>query len=278
MSNDRVCLDEKDIAAFHEDGVVCLRGVFAPRWIELVARGIERNLRQPGPLFAENTAPGEPGRFCSDMSTWPAIPEFREYGFVSPAASIAGQLMQATAVVFLEDQWFLKEPGTSTRTPWHQDLPYYDIEGEFCSVWMPLDPIPRDASIEFLRGSHRWNRLFMPASFQNETPLGDPGSEGDGRYERMPDIEARRDAYDIAGWDLEPGDAIIFSARMVHGAPGNRRGTTRMRRMATRWAMAEARYAPKGYVWSGLAEGHGLSPGDPLPCAVFPVVWRAAMA
>jgi ectoine hydroxylase-related dioxygenase (phytanoyl-CoA dioxygenase family) len=275
MDDLRFRASEADIAAFNDDGAVCLRGVFEPRWIDLVARGIERNLRRPSPLFSENTAPGEPGRFCSDMSVWPAIPEFREYGFESPAAAVAGQMMRADAVVFLEDQWFLKEPGTLTRTPWHQDLPYYDIDGMFCSVWMPLDPMPRDGGVEFLRGSHRWGRKFMPASFQDETPLGDPNSEGDGSYERMPDIEARREEFDIIGWSLEPGDAIVFDARAVHGAPGNRRGGSRMRRMATRWAKADARYAPKGRVWSGLAEGHGLAPGDPLPCALFPIVWRA---
>lgn len=253
---------EADIAAFRQDGAVCLRGVFEPRWLDLVARGIERNLRQPSVLFSENTAPGEPGRFCSDMSTWPGIPEFREYGFASPAAAIAGQMMQAAAVVFLEDQWFLKEPGTATRTPWHQDLPYYDIAGEFCSVWMPLDPMPRDGSIEFLRGSHRWNRLFMPASFSNEAPLGDPRTEGGGRYETMPDIEARRDAYEILGWSLEPGDAVVFDARMVHGAPGNRRSDRRMRRMATRWAAADVRYVPKGYPWSGLAASTTITSGS----------------
>lgn len=268
-------LTDADIAAFEADGAVCLRGAFEPRWIELVGRGIERNLRQPSTLFSDNTAPGQPGRFCSDMSVWPAIPEFREYGFHSPAAAIAGRMMRADAVVFLEDQWFLKEPGTATRTPWHQDLPYYDIEGMFCSVWMPLDPVPRESGVEFLRGSHRWGRRFMPASFQSEAPLGDARREGGGLYETMPDIEARRGDYEILGWSLEPGDAIVFDARTVHGAPGNRQGESRLRRMATRWARADARYAPKGCVWSGLAEGHGLEPGDPLPCELFPIVWRA---
>jgi len=35
---------------FERDGVVCLRGVFDPPWIEVLARGVERNLADPSPL------------------------------------------------------------------------------------------------------------------------------------------------------------------------------------------------------------------------------------
>ncbi len=37
-------VSDADIRAYREDGAVCLRGVFAPRWRDLAARGIEYNL------------------------------------------------------------------------------------------------------------------------------------------------------------------------------------------------------------------------------------------
>ena len=40
---------------FDGDGVVCLRQVFEPHWIETLARGVERNLAEPSPLAKRYT-------------------------------------------------------------------------------------------------------------------------------------------------------------------------------------------------------------------------------
>ena len=40
-------MENEAVEAFREDGVVCLRGVFAD-WVETLARGIETNLAEPG--------------------------------------------------------------------------------------------------------------------------------------------------------------------------------------------------------------------------------------
>ena len=37
----------------------------------------------------------------------------------------------------------------------------------------------------------------------------------------MPDISANVENYDIASWDLMPGDLIAFNFSIIHGAPGN---------------------------------------------------------
>jgi hypothetical protein len=31
-----------------------------------------------------------------------------------------------------------------------------------CSIWMPVDTVPREVSLRFLRGSNQWNRWFRP--------------------------------------------------------------------------------------------------------------------
>ena len=76
----------------------------------------------------------------------------------SPAAEIAGRIMESSTATFLYDQMLVKEPGSQQRTPWHQDQPYWAVSGfQVCSIWMPLDPVPREVSLEFVRGSHRWH-------------------------------------------------------------------------------------------------------------------------
>ena len=47
--------------------------------------------------------------------------------------------------------------------------------------------------------------------------------------EDPPDIDGHRDDYDIVGWDMEPGDVLIFHPLVVHGSSGNASTTTRRR-------------------------------------------------
>jgi len=39
-------IDEQILDDYHRDGVVCLRGLFEPKWIEVLREGVERNLRE----------------------------------------------------------------------------------------------------------------------------------------------------------------------------------------------------------------------------------------
>ena len=51
-----------------------------------------------------------------------------------------------------------KEPGTSKETPWHQDAPYYFVEGEQTVVsGSPVDPV-REATLRTIAGSHQWEK------------------------------------------------------------------------------------------------------------------------
>ena len=91
-------------------------------------------------------------------------------------------------------------------------------------------------------------------------------------YETVPDIEADRSAYDILSWDLEPGDALLFSYRTLHGARPNL-STGRRRGFSTRWLGDDVTYAVRPGVTSPPYHDIGLGDGDPLPDDLFPVVW-----
>src|SRR3546814_16929843 len=153
-----------------------------------------------------------------------------------------------------QDNWFAKRPGTSERTPWHHDTV---IEGPFCSVWVALDPTPRQATLEFVRGSHAWGQTLMPKSFFSDSAKrsavdqfyadfhGDKSRPDAREFGEIPDIESNHDAYDIIGWDMEPGDCVLFDARTIHGAPGNHSERT-MRRFVTRWVTSQSVVAAHG--------------------------------
>jgi ectoine hydroxylase-related dioxygenase (phytanoyl-CoA dioxygenase family) len=263
---DPALASDEIVAAFEEDGAAVLRGVFGD-WVEPLRRGVAALMARPSPLErtvqpADGSAP-----FFQDLCNWQRIPEFRAFVFESDAARIAARLMRSRTARFFHDHVLVKQPGTSTVTPWHQDQPYYCVEGrQSVSFWIPLDAVPRDVVMECVRGSHCWGKGFRPMRFDGTRLYAED------KFETMPDIEAMRQKLDIVGWDMEPGDAIAFSFRTVHGAPANR--SSRPRRVfSARFVGDDAVYAQRAGRGSPPFEGLGLEDGDPFESPVFPVVY-----
>ncbi len=262
-----------EVATYRRDGVVAIRGTFDERWREVARRGMERNVREPGHrahVYAGGE--GQP-RFIQDSCSWWRIPEYADYCINSPAAAIAGALMGAQRVNLFFDNIMIKDPGANAPTPWHQDVPYWPVEGmDVCSIWMPLDPITPENRMTFVRGSHLWGKKYIPTDFGGGRSSGiRPPAD----FEPMPDIDAHRDRYEFVAYDLAPGDCVAFHGYVIHGAPGNM--TARPRRaMIARFTGDDARYAPDKHDKLGPPFPRcGLKPGDPMTCETFPAVWRA---
>ncbi len=262
-------IDRATREAFQADGVALVRGAFTD-WVESLRRGVERNMAAPGPDAKNYREPADGPLFFGDYCNWDRIPEYREFLYDSPAAGLAAELMGAREVRLFHEHVLVKEPGAATATPWHHDLPYYCVDGsQTCSLWLTLDPVPRETCIEYVAGSHKWGRWFRPERF-NRAAL----NEGDG-LAPVPDIEADRAAYDIRGWALEPGDAIAFSFLTLHGAPPNRSKALRRRAFSSRWVGDDARFAVRQGVTSPPFREVDLKHGDRLDHPAFPVVYRA---
>ena len=123
-------------------------------------------MRDPDPTARIYKGEKGAGRFFVDYCNWARIPEYRDFIFNSPAAAIGAELMQSEAVQLFHEHVLVKEAGADVATPWHHDQPYYPVDGrQNCSVWVPLDPVARDTSVEFVAGSHRWGRFFTPERF-----------------------------------------------------------------------------------------------------------------
>jgi len=263
------------VETYQRDGVAFLKGAFAD-WVEPLRAGLARNVANPDSYRfpAESTAPGEPGRFFDSYCNWPLIPEYRDFVFHSPAASIAGQVMQATQAQFFHEHAFLKEPGTQKATPWHQDMPYYCVTGnQTCSVYVALDQVDLDLSVKYVKGSHLWDKLYHPKVWLD----GEDFNTADKTMEPVPDISANLDAYDIASWALEPGDTILFTFRTLHGTSD---GEMRKGRSAfsTRWMGDDVRYCERpGETTSPPYEDHDMQEGDRMREDWFPVVWRKSL-
>ncbi len=263
------------IEQFEQDGVICLRNVFATSWLAVLAKGVERNFAAPGPdstMYTEAGKTGKAGSFYDDYCNWQRIPEYKDFLLHSPAGSIAGQLTRANSARIYHEHVLVKEPGAQEITPWHHDLPYYGVDGDqLCSIWLPLDPVPQSVCPEFVAGSHNWDKLFYPRLFIDHKNYAD-GFEG---YETVPDIDSQRDELNILSWELHPGDCIVFHMRTLHGAPATTSIKTRRRGFSTRWMGDDAKFAIRPWNTSPPFPEVQLKPGDAMHHESFPEVWTS---
>lgn len=258
-------VDSEMVDAYRRDGVVLLPGAFV-EWVEPLRAGLDRILREPS-AFAfpcESTNPGEPGRFFDAYCNWQRVPEFLDFVLLSPAASIALQLMQSQTAQLFHEHVFAKEAGTRKPTPWHQDLPYYCVDGtQTASVYVALDHAPADTAIAFVRGSHRAGRTHVPRRFidGSDYQSDDPSLVS----EREPDPDS------ITRADVRAGDAYVFDFRTLHGS-GDAPVLTRRRAFSTRWLGDDVTYLDRPGPTSPPLTDLGLKSGDRLRQDWFPVL------
>jgi ectoine hydroxylase-related dioxygenase (phytanoyl-CoA dioxygenase family) len=263
-------INPSTIAQFRRDGATIARGALDRRWIELLEAGVEHNRTHPSPWASRYTNPDESVGFWSDYVTWQDVPAYRQVVFDSGLAGMARQLMGSSTARFFHEHVLVKEPGTSERTPWHHDQPYYCVDGDqSVSMWIALDAVPAASGVRFISGSHRWNRWFVPRKFVDHTPYADGGD----RYELVPDFDAELDQHTVLAWDVEPGDVIAFHFRTLHDAPGNSL-TTRRRAVSLRWIGDDATFALRPWLHSPPFEQGDMVIGGPLDADRFPLVAR----
>ncbi len=201
-------------ADFARDGAVCVRGLVPADLRARVTDAVDANIASPGDLAQVASTSDDPGRFLEDFCNWQRFPAYRE--LATATAATAQELMGSHSVRLYHDHLLVKEAGTRQPTPWHQDQPYYDVDGrDVVSMWLPVDPVPRESTLEFVAGTHLGPWLMPRTFMQREAKWFPEGALGD-----VPDVEADRAAYPILGWALEPGDAVFFHALTLHGSQG----------------------------------------------------------
>jgi len=257
------------VAAWQRDGAVCLRGLLDADELAQLRRGIDANLAAPSPRAIVASQPDDPGFFIEDFCNWPTNLDYRALACASPLPQVAARLMQSATVRLYHDHMLTKEPGTRQKTPWHQDQPYYNVSGlQNISFWIPVDPVARPSTLEFVAGSHRGPWL-MPRTFLTQQACWFP----EGSLAELPDIDGQPGAHRILGWALEPGDVVAFHMLALHAAAGVPAGQRR-RVFSLRYLGDDARHAPRRWATSpdfpGLADV--LPAGAPMDHPLFPLL------
>lgn len=252
---------------FERDGAVVVRDVADAATCERMHRAIEQCRATPSEHYAMLSEPGR-AAVDSDLFRWFDVDAVAAVLFGPELSALAASLLGSTDVVLVEDQWFASAPGADTPSPWHQDEPYYNIDGDFVTLWLALDAAPAGAALSVVPGSHRWGRTFAPVEFV----AGGATIDGDGGLERLsPEALAETPP---RSWDVEAGDVVALHPLTLHSAGSTPVEGRWFRRLSTRWAAPDARYVDRGEqaasFWRKLP--HGLATGDLLASDTFPLV------
>jgi len=275
-----------EIEAYDRDGVVMLPAMFDSDWIDLLDRGLVANRKDPTDR-SHTWDRDEAGRtMFYDSQAWQRIEEYRRFVFDSPCAAIAGKLMQSSRVNFFFDAIFVRTSGTQFATPWHQDEPYWSVDGyNTCSIWMPLVPVRKESALAFVPGSHRSEKIYHQRNF------GEFNHDGDGAAhqvdfsgvatEPFPDIDCDPEGFGVTSWEMQPGDCVAFNGRVIHGGSGKLNSDRDLRVFNTKWLGDDVRINFRNH---GMDPDHsaimtelGLKPGDRpgkgRSAELYPEIW-----
>lgn len=255
-------ITDEDRETYARDGVVCLRQVFDPEWLETLkpaARQITIDEEDVGLL------PSAPGRYMSRI-----IPEFRKFVFESPMAEAAAKAIGSSKATYFFEEIFAKPPHSDSKTIWHCDRMGWPVAGQMVpSLWIPLHSVSRENALEVIAGSHTqdvkyW--LFSPNARQMIKP--------DERAAHPDEAALRADPNNkFLQWDMEAGDMLVVHPWALHYSSGN---------TADDWRIAiSARIFGDDIVWEPRPDCLNIAgvsfdemvPGCKPEGPAFPVLW-----
>ena len=260
-------INNSKIREYNENGVILLRNIISTKWINILKRGLKKNFEKPSKYKCVYEINKNKELFYDDYCNWQRILEYKNFIFNSNIPYVAKTLMQSKKINLFHEHVLVKEIGSKKRTPWHQDQSYYCVNGkDNCSFWIPLDEVNKSSSPEFVLGSNKWNKQFLPTKF-----FGHSYKQKDGEFEHIPEIEESRNKFKIKSWKVSPGDAIIFNFSTVHGAPENK-SRNRRRAFSVRFTGDDATYIKRKGEMSPPFPYLKLKNGQPLDSKTFPVL------
>lgn len=180
-------------------------------------------------------------------------------------AAFLNQVTGAAALRYWNDLTLAYAPAAPAgESPWHHDLPAFPIRASHMpTLWIALSEVDWDSSpLVFVPGSHTTEHLYPPSTDTE-------GTLPDG-YAAMPDWDAQADAgaFEKQWWPMQPGDAVIMDAKVVHCTPANRNTKDERVSILVRWTEADAVWHRDAFSTPvpGIPD-QDWQPGTPVPTA-----------
>ena len=192
-----------------KNGVVALRSFYNDQDMKVIKEAIDSATLKPSPFKTSNET--EKGFFYMDFANWRRVKELEAACKYDKTIKTLKALVGSRKCWLFHDHILIKS-GEAPATPWHHDRPYYIFKGDLnLSIWTPLEAVPKQSGMVFLKGSHKAPDLYMPRSFKDGTEI-----EGEGDFKVLDDSVLN--SYEKLEFDLERGDALVFLNNTIHSA------------------------------------------------------------
>ena len=203
-------LSENQLAAFHEEGYLIVRGVFDAEEADIL-----RAAAAADQSFKENAydlEDGEGGK--AQLVLWNSAGEDL-WGAIARSERIVNAMEQVfdDEVYHYHSKMSIKKPRTGGAWSWHQDYGYWYQNGclwpDMGSAFIAVDPNTREnGCLQVLKGSHKLGRIEH------------------GRYGDQTGADPERTAeaakvMETVYVELDPGDTLYFHSNLLHRSDQN---------------------------------------------------------
>ena len=209
-------LSEKQLATFHEEGYLIVRGVFDAEEADIL-----RAAAAADQSFKENAydlEDGEGGK--AQLVLWNSTGEDL-WGAIARSERIVNAMEQLLGdeVYHYHSKMSIKQPRTGGAWSWHQDYGYWYQNGclwpDMGSAFIAVDPNTREnGCLQVLKGSHKLGRIEH----------GRYGDQTGADPERTSEAAKVMETVYV---ELDPGDTLYFHSNLLHRSDQNTSDTQR---------------------------------------------------
>lgn len=266
-------ITQDHIDEYARDGVTCLRGMFDQDWIKRMGEAAQEAAENSDRY--EWTGPSNTEDFVSIIYLWREKGAFKDYILNSPAAEMIGRVLESNEIRAFQDHLFIKPIGSPHVMAWHHDMTTWPMSGhQVPTLWLALTHVDEtNGRLEFVKGYHK--QLIEEDTIYRASYLkGDFGPTASPVCPNFEDLRSDPEFKDkFVGFDLAPGDAVLFHPRTPHGSGHAKNAKVPRVGLSSRWIGDDIHWKTR--------EGAVVVPGmDTLPEGerpdgdLFPVVWR----
>ena len=203
-------LSETQVAAFHQEGYLIVRGVFDAEEADIL-----RAAAAADQSFKENAydlEDGEGGK--AQLVLWNSAGEDL-WGAIARSERIVNAMVQllGVEVYHYHSKMSIKQPRTGGAWSWHQDYGYWYQNGclwpDMGSAFIAVDPNTREnGCLQVLKGSHKLGRIEH----------GRYGDQSGAAPERTAEATKVMETVYV---ELDPGDTLYFHSNLLHRSDQN---------------------------------------------------------